>query len=139
MPNHFHLLVKQSSLNGITKIMRAVCTNYVMYFNKKYDRVGTLFQGKYKAALIQNDDYLLHLTRYIHLNPYPGSDPKLYNYSSYNYYLGKKNANWLKTREVLGYFKTRNKIGLKDHFSYESFVDDYKIDSEESLGELTLE
>ncbi len=137
MPNHFHLLVKQSSLNGITKLVRAVCTNYVMYFNKKYDRIGTLFQGKYKAVLVDNDAYLLHLSRYIHLNP--GSDPKTYNYSSYKYYLGRKNANWIKTTEVLAYFKTAKRINLKDFFSYESFVDDFKLEPEELLGNLTLE
>ena len=137
MSNHFHLLVKQSSLNGITKLVRAVCTNYVMYFNKKYDRIGTLFQGKYKAVLVDNDAYLLHLSRYIHLNP--GSDPKTYNYSSYKYYLGRKNANWIKTTEVLAYFKTAKRINLKDFFSYESFVDDFKLEPEELLGNLTLE
>ncbi len=139
MPNHFHLLAKQSTLNGITKLVRAVCTKYVMYFNKKYERVGTLFQGKYKAVLIDTDGYLLHLSRYIHLNPYPGSDPKSYEYSSYSYYLGEKSAVWLKTNVILDYFKTAKKTGLKDYLSYESFVDDYKLNSEEYLGNLTLE
>lgn len=76
MPNHFHFLAKQKTIDGITKFMRAICTNYVMYFNKKYERVGTLFQGKYKGVLLDNDTYLLHLSRYIHLNPIKiGSDP----------------------------------------------------------------
>ena len=139
MPNHFHLLVKQSTRSGITKLVRAICTNYVMYFNKKYERVGTLFQGKYKAVLVNKDAYLLHLSRYIHLNPFPKSNPKFYEYSSYSYYLGKKSANWLKTNEILNYFKSARKTGLKDMLSYESFVDDYKIDSQEYLGNLTLE
>ncbi len=139
MQNHFHLLLKQKSVDGITKLIRAVCTNYVMYFNKKYERVGTLFQGKYKAVLIENDSYLLHLSRYIHLNPYPGSDPKSYNYSSYGYYLGNKNANWLNTTEILSYFKRARRVDLKDHFSYESFIDDHKVNSRETLGGLTLE
>ncbi|MBF8249957.1 MAG: hypothetical protein HW400_558 [Candidatus Levybacteria bacterium] len=139
MPNHFHLFVKQNSINGITKLVRAVCTNYVMYFNKKYERVGTLFQGKYKAILIDNDNYFLHLSRYIHLNPYPGSDPRTYPYSSYRYYLGQKQANWINTEEVLGFFRTAKRTGLNDHLSYESFVEDYKINSEELLDNLTLE
>jgi len=139
MPNHFHLLAKQITRDGMTKLIRAICTNYVMYFNKRYERVGTLFQGKYKAVLVNNDTYLLHLSRYIHLNPHPGSDPKLYEYSSYGYYLGRKSATWLKTEEILNYFKTENKTGLKDYLSYESFIDDYKNDSEEHLGNLTLE
>lgn len=139
MPNHFHLLIKQTSINGITKLIRAVSTRYVMYFNKKYDRVGTLFQGKYKAVLILDDSYLLHLSRYIHLNPYPGSDPRLYEYSSYDYYLGRKSAKWLNTEEILNYFKTSKKIDLKNHFSYEAFVENYRLNSVKLLGELTLE
>lgn len=138
MPNHFHLLVKQSSLDGITKLVRVVTTCYVMYFNKKYSRVGTLFQGKYKAALIYNDIYLLHLTRYIHLNP--GSDPKSYTFSSYLCYLGESQFSWIKPEEILNYFKTARKLNLKDYLSYQSFVEDYlKIDSNELLGNLTLE
>lgn len=139
MPNHFHMFVKQSSVNGITKLVRAVCTNYVMYFNKKYKRVGTLFQGKYKAILIDSDTYFLHLSRYIHLNPCPGSDPKSYPYSSYKYYLGQKQAGWINTKEVLDFFKTARKTQLKECLSYESFVDDYKIDSASILNNLTLE
>ena len=140
MPNHFHLLAKQITKNGITKLIRAVCTKYVMYFNRKYERVGTLFQGKYKAAMVDNDNYLLHLSRYIHLNPaYPGSDPISYNYSSFSYYLGQKSSTWVKPQEILTFFRTAKRIGKKDYLSYQSFVEDYPIDSAEILGELTLE
>lgn len=139
MPNHFHLLAKQHTINGITKIMRVICTKYVMYFNKKYERVGTLFQGKYKAALITEDPYLLHVSRYIHLNPWPGSDPSLYPYSSYAYYLGRKNATWVKPKEVLDYFKEDDIVGPKTNFSYEKFVEDFKDESSSFLGTLTLE
>lgn len=109
MPNHFHLLAKQITKNGITKLLRAICTNYVMYFNKKYERVGGLFQGKYKAVLVLDDIYLLHLSRYIHLNPPEGSDPVNYPYSSYQYYLGYKNSSWIKPEEILSFFKTAQK------------------------------
>lgn len=140
MPNHFHFLAKQNSINGITKFMRVVCTNYVMYFNKKYDRVGTLFQGKYKGILVDNDIYLLHLSRYIHLNPVEiGSDPKLYSYSSYSYYLGNRAASWLKPQGIINFFKSTRKTSLRDYFSYESFVDDYVVESEVILGNFTLE
>lgn len=140
MPNHFHFLVKQKTIKGITKFIRAICTNYVMYFNKRYDRVGTLFQGKYKGILIDNDIYLLHLSRYIHLNPYHlGSDPKNYPYSSYNYYLGNLKSNWLKLEPVLSFFKTARRTSLKDYLSYESFIDDYVVDSREIIGRLSIE
>lgn len=139
MPNHYHLLVKQNTINGITKLVRAVCTNYSMYFNKKYDRVGTLFQGRYKAALVENDMYLMHLSRYIHLNPHPGSVPKDYEYSSYMYYLGNRTASWLKPAEILNRFKTAKKTGSKDILSYESFVEDFIEDSPEGLSSLILD
>ncbi len=139
MPNHFHLLAKQITKNGITKLIRAVCTKYVMYFNKKYERVGTLFQGKYRAAMVDADPYLLHLSRYIHLNPYPGSDPKLYAYSSFSYYLGDRDAPWVKPQEILAFFKSAKRIGAKDYLSYQSFVEDYPEDSTEILENLTLE
>lgn len=138
MPNHFHLLIKQITKNAMIKLMRSVSTRYSMYFNTKYKRVGPLFQGKYKAVLITNDIYLLHLSRYIHLNP--GSDPRRYPYSSYSHYLGDKSISWIKSEEILNHFKTVRKISIKDCFSYQSFVEDYKkIDSFELLGNLTLE
>jgi len=69
MNNHFHLMVKQSTKEATTDFMRALIDSYVRYFNEKYERVGSLFQGRFKAVLIDSEPYLLHLTRYIHLNP----------------------------------------------------------------------
>lgn len=140
MPNHFHLLVRQLTKNGITKLIRALSTKYVMYFNKKYNRVGTLFQGRYKGILIVNDFYLLHLSRYIHLNPVSlGSDPKSYPYSSYRYYLGIQNITWIKSSEILGFFKLAKRIGDNDYLSYESFVVEHTDNSVNILNELILE
>lgn len=69
MPNHFHLLLKQHSDEGIIKFMQKLGTGYTMYFNQKYQRVGGLFQGRFKAAFIQKESHLLYLPHYIHLNP----------------------------------------------------------------------
>jgi len=69
MPNHIHLQIKQTTKDGIVKFMRRLSTSYVMYFNRKYQRVGALFQNTYKAVLIESDPHLLHLSRYVHLNP----------------------------------------------------------------------
>ena len=69
MPNHFHLLLRQESADAIPEFMRTLSTSYTMYFNKRYDRVGSLFQGRYKARLVDSDPYRLHISRYIHLNP----------------------------------------------------------------------
>lgn len=69
MPNHFHILLKETMENGITTFMRKVMTGYSMYFNKKYNRNGNLFQGKFKSEHANKDEYLKYLFSYIHLNP----------------------------------------------------------------------
>lgn len=151
MPNHLHFLARQKEVNAITEFMRCVMTNYVMYFNKRYDRVGPLFQGKFKAVLVDKDSYLLHLSRYIHLNPIiQGSDPsnsnkglvkeaKDYGFSSYAEYLGQRNTKWTKQEFILGILdnNARSKKGKQN--SYQEFVEDYTDDSREVLGNLTLE
>lgn len=137
MPNHFHLLLKQESERGMTKLMRAVCTNYVMYFNKRYEREGPLFQSVYKAVLITRDDYLLHLSRYIHLNPFDLEKRDFnklidYSYSSYADYLGKRKTNWLETKEILNYFESEPESELNSIFSYQNFVEDYQKEFDRS-------
>ena len=150
MPNHFHLLLRQKTRDGMTKLLRRLCTCYSMYFNKKYHRIGGLFQGVYKAILVDNEHYLLHLSRYLHLNPvfdrvrpcqeYKAcKQPGDYPFSSYLDYLGKKKTDWLKTDFILSFFKTAQKTSFKDILSYQSFVEDYLVDSTEVLGGLVLE
>jgi putative transposase len=148
MPNHFHLMIKQSTKDAIKEFMQALCNSYVRYFNEKYGRVGPLFQGRYKAVLIETEPYLLHLTRYIHSNPAelgevrPGIRSDLvrnYPYSSYKDYLGKRKANWVHPEEILSFFKTAQKTTLKDLLSYQSFVEDYKEDPKEILGSLSID
>ncbi|MCM8771782.1 MAG: transposase [Candidatus Omnitrophica bacterium] len=68
LPNHFHLLLTQVKKDGIIKFMRKVMTGYAMYFNKKYEREGVLFESRYKSKIVETDSYFCHLTRYIHLN-----------------------------------------------------------------------
>lgn len=69
MPNHFHILVQQLTDGGISKFMKQVADSYTRYYNVKFDRVGPLFQGAFKAVRVENDNQLIHLSRYIHLNP----------------------------------------------------------------------
>ena len=69
MPNHFHFLLKQTKEDGISKFLRLVINSYVKYYNTKYKRVGSLFQGVFKVVRVETDEQLLHLSRYIHLNP----------------------------------------------------------------------
>ena len=87
MGNHFHLLLYQEEdPHAITGFMRSVSTAYSMYFNARHKEKGHLFQGIYKASHISSDSYLLHITRYIHLNP---QTYLTYRWSSLRYYLGE--------------------------------------------------
>lgn len=70
MPNHFHLILRQRSEEGISRFMRKLCTAYSMYFNVKYDHRGCIFQGRYKASHIDNDAYFRYIFAYVHLNPF---------------------------------------------------------------------
>lgn len=69
MPNHFHFILRQLRDGGIAKFIQKACTGYAMYFNQKYKRSGTLFQGRFRAILIDKDEYFLPLSGYIHANP----------------------------------------------------------------------
>ena len=116
MGNHFHLFIYQhADRDSITKFMRSLMTAYSMYFNKKYKRVGPVFQQRYRAVRITDDSQLLHITRYIHLNP---EDYHNYQWSSLLYYLGKKSpdGDWLRPNRVIALFDD----------DYSVFVDDYK-------------
>lgn len=126
MPNHFHLLVKQTKVDGISKFMNRLCTSYVMYFNKKYERVGHLFQDQYKGILVTADNYILHLSRYIHLNPrkIPNKEINFEEFTSYSYYMEEKSARWLKPDFILDYF-SGNLLSDKYDNSYRNFVEEY--------------
>ena len=90
MPNHFHLLIRQNSKSKINELMLRICGSYAKYFNKKYDRVGSLFQDQFKATLVDKNNYLLWLSSYIHKNPQKGKlTDKLedWEWSSYLDYL----------------------------------------------------
>ncbi len=125
MNNHFHLFVYQDTDEvSITKFMRSLCTSYSMYFNKRHKRVGPLFQQRYKAVRIVDDAQFIHISRYIHLNP---KDYKNYEWSSYKYYQGQKQADWLKPDKIMALFGS-----VKE---YETFVEDY-IGTKEELDSL---
>lgn len=122
MPNHFHLLVNQRSSTSIDTFMQSLCTRYTMYFNKRYKRVGPLYQGVYKAVLVEKENYYLHLTRYIHRQAltFQGEtlEAKEKQPSSYGDYLKLRKTEWAFPDEVLSYFsKTNPKL------SYKAFVE----------------
>lgn len=152
MPNHFHLLLKQKSIDGISRFMKCIATNYSMYFNKRYERVGKLFQGVFKAVLVKNDNYLLYLSKYIHLNYLKKickgvtlvgkKEFKMledYGYSSYQDYLGGRHTKWVKPDLILDFFKTQKNAFPGDIFSYQNFIEDIEINSEEIIGDLAID
>ena len=116
MPNHFHFLFRQRIDNGISTFISNFTNSYTKYFNTKYQRVGPLFEGVFKAVYIENDDQLIHLSRYIHLNPVVSSivsETEILNYkwSSYPAYLSlsEKNEIVLDKKTILSYFKSPKK------------------------------
>jgi len=127
--------------NAITEFTRRLGDAYVRYFNDRYQRVGGLFQGKIKGILVENDPYLLHLTRYVHRNPEEFWEGPLreYHYSSYAEYLGLRHTSWIHPEAILAYFRSPLNKTLHDYFSYENFVETPKEDSGDILKELTLE
>ncbi len=127
MPNHFHFFVKQTKANTINVFMNSLGTRYSMYFNRKYKRVGSLYQGIYKAAPITNEGHFLYLSKYIHKQAYR-SQP-----CSYEEYLGKKKTAWIKPDEILSYFSRKH-----PQLSYEAFVKE-PDDSDEIMTLPTLE
>lgn len=135
MPNHFHLLVQQLSDNGLTQFLRKFSDSYTRYFNTRYERVGPLFQGKFKAKLIESDEYLLQLSKYIHRNtfPLPMWEGRSYPYSSYQYYLSGKEHPFCDTDLVLSYFSQSN-----PNLDYQTFVEETEIENP-SLYELLID
>lgn len=129
MSNHYHLLLETPAGN-LSQIMRHVNGAYTTYFNVKRKRVGHLLQGRYKAILVEADEYAAELSRYLHLNPVRAgmtSRPENYQWSSYRSYIGlDKTPDWLKEDFILGYFggtspEARNR--------YRKFTEDF-LDSE---------
>lgn len=123
MPNHFHLMVHQRSAEAIDGFMNSLATRYTMFFNKKYKRVGPLYQGVYKAVLVQTEEQFLHLSRYIHRNPLALQGVALQTLSqqasSYAEYLKRRKTAWVHPEAVLTYFSTTNPT-----LSYQSFVEE---------------
>jgi len=97
MPTHFHLVVKQLKNKGITKFVGNILNSYSRYFNLKRKRKGPLWVGPFKNVRVQSDDQLLHLTRYIHLNPVTAtivSHPEEWKASSYGEYISSLRDDW---------------------------------------------
>lgn len=138
MPNHFHILIRQIEDGGISKYIRLISDSYIRYYNVKYKRRGTLFEGSFNAVLIEDDNQLVHISRYIHLNPivsYITNNLDNYPWSSYLSYMNN---------DVKSILRCQNKIIL-EHFpsreAYKKLILDHKDYAEklEKIKHLLLE
>ena len=108
MSNHIHLLIRENKQN-ISQIMKRINIAYAYYFNKKYNRVGHVFQDRFKSESIEEENYLLSVIRYIHHNPLKAkmvSDPISYPWSSYNFYLDES-KNIIDKEDILTIFSSK--------------------------------
>lgn len=121
MPNHFHALVYVGdNPEVLTKLFRSIATAYVVYFNRRYGRLGPLFQDRFRAVIINTDEQLWHISRYIHLNPVEFTgDYKSYPYSSFANFTGVKSPEWLNPKKLITMFKDNRQ-------DYSQFVAEYE-------------
>jgi putative transposase len=120
MPNHFHFLVRVNIEGGLETWIRRVANSYTRSFNVRYDRVGPLFQGPYKLVHVTTNEQLLHVSRYMHLNPVVAkltTAPAAWRWSSMKVYLGEEQPGWLKPEIITQQFRSPP--------GYRSFVEDY--------------
>jgi REP element-mobilizing transposase RayT len=122
MENHYHLLMETPAGN-LSQIMHHINGAYAAYFNAKRERAGHLFQGRYKAILVEADEYAKELSRYIHLNPVRAgmcAHPEEYPWSSCRYYTVERKApDWLQRGFILGYFGQDFIVSMK---GYRDFI-----------------
>ena len=127
MGNHFHLFLQQHERGDLTAFMRSLMTSYSRYFNLRHKRTGSLFESRFKASIVDDDAYMMHISRYIHLNP---RSWKYYAYSSIDYYRHGREPKWLDTVIVLDNFADRKAYidFLSDYESYKQGFDEIKHD-----------
>ncbi len=132
MPNHFHFLLCQKEEGGISNFMRKLMNSYAKYFNVKHKREGPLYQGNFKAVWIESTEQLIHVDRYIHLNPVVSqmvvSKPEEYEWSSYREHLGISSRNICNRGIIKEQFKTVEllKSFTVDHIDYARKLDNVK-------------
>jgi len=122
MDNHYHVLLETPKAN-LVRVMHGLNSRYTGYFNKKYSRSGHLFQGRYKAIIVEKERYLVELSRYIHLNPIRAGmaeSPEIYQWSSYIGFINKKKVlRWIEYKWILSSFSI---VDTKSRRKYKEFV-----------------
>jgi REP element-mobilizing transposase RayT len=120
LPNHYHFLLRQDGLESISIFIQRIFNRYTKAFNKIHQRTGTLFEGPYKAIGIDNNEYLIHLCRYIHRNPLEAgliTDLLDWPYSNYLEWVGVRSGTLIDQQFVLEHF-----VNVEE---YKRFVLDY--------------
>lgn len=123
MSNHFHLIIR-TGVKSLSELMRKILTGYAIYFNKKYNKKGYVYQNRYKSILCQEDVYLLELIRYIHLNPLRAKVVKdlaelnEYPWTGHSVLIGNKKNEWQSTEEVLGLFNNKKKLATNQYIEF---------------------
>lgn len=124
MPNHFHLLLYQTSERAISDFMRTISVSYSGYINDRYDHTGHLFQDIFKASHIDEESYWLHISRYIHLNPKAW---RTWRWSSLPYYLKEKESDWVRPSRILQSFQPNKYLDfVADYESHQGMLDELK-------------
>lgn len=128
MTNHFHILL-ETRLPNLSQAIQWVNVSYAVYFNRKYKRSGHLFQGRFKSILVDADEYLKQVSRYIHLNPVRANlveHPDEYRWSSYSAITGKtEEPEWLESAWLLSLFGNKKK---QARVNYKKFVEEASPD-----------
>jgi REP element-mobilizing transposase RayT len=133
MPNHFHLLVQPHS-DQLSRQMQKLSISYTKAVNKRYGRVGPLLQGQFQAVQVDRNDYLLHLTRYIHLNPVEAGKVERsedWEFSSYRDYIGLRQGTLPTPDAALSQFP--------DPGAYQEFVESYSSDERKMIEHLLFD
>ncbi len=131
MPTHIHLVLRQCKTNGISTMISKCLNSYTKYFNLKHKRNGPLWESRFKNVLVETDEQLIHLTRYLHLNPVTAfliDKPELWTASSYNEYLSKSQND----QKTICAYKDILEIRPNE---YKKFVDD-RIDYQRELAKI---
>jgi putative transposase len=122
MPTHIHLVLQEISPSGISEYMRIVLDSYTRYFNKRIGRKGPLWEGRVKRVLVESDEQLLHLTRYVHLNPVSAGiveKPEDWVYSSYREYIGMEKEKVCNKEKFFDFSKKEYKKFVEDRIDYQ--------------------
>lgn len=127
MPNHVHLLLRQKQDSGISTFIRQSLNSYAKYFNEKHKRSGSPFEGRFKTVRVESDEQLLHVSRYIHLNPVVSGLVRGladHRWSSYHEFVQER-VGFCDTEAILGFFDSvaRYREFLEDQIDYGSSLE----------------